>query len=657
MCGIAGLVRFDGLHTHEGTLGARMAATLRHRGPDQAGHYHDRWASLGHARLSIIDLAAGSQPMGNEDDTIQVCYNGEIYNHAELAERLRQRGHRLNTRCDTEIIPHLYEEYGEAFAEHLNGMFAIALWDAKRRKLVLIRDRLGIKPLYWSDDGRRVLFGSELKALVAAYHNRPQIDPCALKDYLTFGHVPAPRTIYQGIHKLEPGCLAVCQAGGTAVRRWWDIPFTDDVRPQSEHAWLEEFRGLLEDAIGQRMIADVPLGAFLSGGIDSTTIVAGMRRRHDGPVLTQTVGFDERGHDERGPARQVADRLGTRHHEIMVRPDAAWAAQRLANHYDEPFADSSAVPTFYLSQAARQQVTVALAGDGADEMLAGYRRYRFDLLEHSIRNKIPAAMRSALLGTAGGLYPKADWLPRPLRAKATLRNLACDDATGHLRSVSLFGGLLPKMLLRLETAALVDHYDPYARGRSLYHHCPSSDALNRYLYMDMKTLLPDDMLTKVDRASMAVGLEVRVPLLDHRVVACAVRMPSQLKLKGRTGKYILRRLLTNWLGAEIAERPKKGFDVPVDQWFRGPLREMAGDLLLAPGTQCRQWIEPQAIQQAMQLHQNGRRHNGHLLWTLLSLELWADKLKNHRPLDMDATIDMKVNQKVMQTEADPVCAC
>jgi len=627
MCGIAGLVRFNGLRPDERATGAVMAATLSHRGPDDQGLYHDTCASLGHARLSIIDLDTGHQPLSNEDGSVWVVFNGEIYNHVALADQLQARGHTLRTHCDTEVIVHLYEDHGEAFVEHLNGMFAIALWDARRRKIVLVRDRLGVKPLYWHHDGHRLVFGSELKALLAAGNLDPRTDPRAVVDYLTFGHVPAPRTIFENLHKLEPGFLAVGTASGITLRRYWDIPIDNadngPLSPGEADRWQAEFAALFEDAVRIRLMADVPLGAFLSGGVDSSAVVAAMKRRGASPLLTHTVGFDEHDHDERGPARVVADHLATDHHEVLVRPDAAWAARFLARHFDEPFGDSSAVPTYYLSRVARERVKVALAGDGGDEMLAGYRRYRFDLAEAALRSVCPAWLRRPAAGLAGWLYPKGDWLPRPLRAKRTLQNLACDDATAHLRSVALHAGTLPTLLLRPEVLDLTGGYDPFTRGRDLFAGYPAPDQLGRLLYLDMKTLLPDDMLTKVDRASMAVGLEVRVPLLDYRLVELAARMPARLKLDGSRGKVVLRDIVAGWLGTQVADRPKKGFDVPVHGWFRGPLRQLAADTLADPHSRCHEWLQPAAVRRLLNEHQRGFATHGHVLWTMLAFELWA----------------------------------
>lgn len=634
MCGIAGLVRFDGLRPDEQGAGLRMAACLRHRGPDDLGSHEDAWASLGHARLSVIDPDGGRQPMSNEDGTIQVVFNGEIFNHRELAGRLRDRGHRLKTRCDTEIIAHLYEECGDRFVDQLNGMFAIALWDCRQHRLLLVRDRLGVKPLYWHDDGERIAFGSELKAVLHANDVDRRIDPAAMADYLTFGHVPAPRTIFRNLHKLEPGHMAVCSRRRSQVRRYWDIPFQADgeaADPRGEEAWIDEFAELLEDAVAMRLEADVPLGAFLSGGVDSTAVVAAMCRRQRGPVWTHTIGFEEADHDERDRARSIAARLGTDHRETIVRAETIETARRLVEHFDEPFADPCAVPAFHLAQAARRRVTVSLSGDGPDEMLAGYRRYRFDLTEAATRAIAPAWLRRPAFGLAGRLCPKADWLPRNWRAKRTLQNLACDDITAHLRSVSIAAGELPDLLLSPEIGADLADHDPFARGRDLFARCASGELLNRLLYVDMKTLLADDILTKVDRTSMAVGLEVRVPLLDYRLVELSARLPVSLKLADGRGKRVLRKTVERWLGPEAAQAAKHGFDVPTDAWFRGPLRSILQDELLSPGARIREWLEPRAVQQLVRTHLSGIGNHGRALWTLFMLEQWARSFTSPRP--------------------------
>lgn len=624
MCGIAGIVKLDGLNESDRHLGLAMAGGLSHRGPDDHGSYDDAFASLGHARLSIIDLTGGRQPMTNEDRSIWVVFNGEIYNHRELATRLVQQGHELRTRSDTEVLVHLYEEHGDDFVDYLNGMFAIAIWDTRRRRLVLARDRLGIKPLYWYHGRRTLVFASELKSVLQSGAVEGRIDDYALIDYLTFGHIPAPRTIWESVNKLEPGTIAVCDKTGVHRRRYWDIPVAEAGGGSvGEKEWIDQFESLFEDAVRARMIADVPLGAFLSSGIDSTLVSATMRGVSQGRLITNTVGFAENGFDEREGARAVARQLGTDHREVLVHPDAVGAVRRLVHHFDEPFADSSSVPMLYLSREARRNVKVALSGDGGDEMLAGYRRYRFDLNEQLIRSCLPGQLRRAGFGLAGSLYPKADWLPRPLRAKRTLQNIARDPITAHLRSTALMAGELPKQLLHGECLSHLRDYDPFDPARELFHRYQSPTLLNRLLYVDMKTLMVDDILTKVDRTSMAVGLEVRVPLLDHRLVELAARMPTSLKLRGRLGKRVLREMVARKLGSDFARRNKRGFNVPTDQWLRGPLYEMVNDTLGSNGSYCRQWIEPRAIEHLIAQHKRGARANGHVLWTLLCLEQWA----------------------------------
>ncbi len=624
MCGIAGLVRLDGLTPAERGVGARMARTLRHRGPDGLGAYEDACASLGHTRLSIVDLSNGRQPMANEDGTVWVTFNGEIHNHLELAEGLRARGHVLRTRCDTEVLVHLYEEYGEDFVERLNGMFAVALWDVRRHRLILARDRLGIKPLYWHDDGHRIVFGSELKALLVPGDISREVCPEALHDFLTFGHVQSPRTIYRGVRQLEPGELLCRTTAGLRRRRYWDLPVGQadtEVAAGDETRWIDRFAALFEHAVGLRMAADVPLGVFLSGGVDSAAVTAAMCRRADGPVLTRTVGFDESDHDERRAAADLAGRLGTDHREIVVRPDAVAALERLAGCFDEPFADPCAVPMYHLAAAARQSVTVALSGDGGDELLAGYRRYRFDLAESRLRRAMPAWLRWAAAG-AGRHWPSGGRLPQALRAGRTLENLARDDIAAHLRSTAIVGGTLPQTVLRPEwrRAGLAD---PFDKGRACFDRAAGAALLNRLLYVDIKTLMADGILTKVDRASMAVALEVRPPLLDHRLVELCAAMPDDLKLQRGRGKIVLRRMLARWLGDAVAARPKRGFDVPVDVWLRGPLRPMVTDLLLTADARCLEWLDRRAVARLAEEHARGRRSGGLALWTLLNLELWA----------------------------------
>lgn len=626
MCGIAGMVDFQGLDPGSDNIGLRMAETLVHRGPDDAGLFTDTVASLGHRRLSIIDLGAGHQPLCNEDGSVWVAFNGEIYNYRELAAQLRRAGHTFRTQTDTEVIVHLYEAHGPAFVDQLNGMFAIALWDARRRKLLLVRDRIGIKPLYYAPLPTGIAFGSELKAVTACPDVDTTLDESALLDYLTFGHIPAPRTIYRRVRKLEPGWMILADEDGLQHRQWWDIPFPAEAPPDEPHRqaeWTDRFADLLDDAIRLRMIADVPLGAFLSGGVDSSAVVAGMSQHTREPILTHTVGFAESDVDERSAARTTAAALRTAHHEVLVEPEAASLLPRLVRQFDEPFADPSALAMYHLSKVTRERVKVALSGDGGDEMLAGYRRYRFDLAESAVRQRCPAWLRRSTLGVAGRLYPTADWLPRPLRAKATLLNLACNDADGHLRSVSLRGGTLPESLLHPDLRLNLKDHDPFDAGRALHASCPSPEPLNRLLYMDMKSLMVDGILTKVDRMSMAVGLEVRVPLLDHRIVELAARMPVSLKMAPQGNKHVLRKTVARWLPPEVADRPKHGFDLPLDAWFRGPLHDLSMDALTGPSARLGQWLDRRATRRLLDQHQRGVTNNGVVLWALLNLELWA----------------------------------
>jgi asparagine synthase (glutamine-hydrolysing) len=503
-------------------------------------------------------------------------------------------------------------------------MFAIALWDARRRQLLLVCDRMGVKPLYWHDDGRRIVFGSELKALLAGGDLTPRIDPCALVDYLTFGHVPAPRTILEGVRKLAPATLACCREDGVIIGQYWDIPGAnsdESMTPQGAERSCEEFAALFEDAVRMRMVADVTLGAFLSGGQDSASVVAAMGRSGPARVLTHTVGFGEPAFDERSAARETAALLETDHHEVFASADIADTAQHLAWHFDEPFADACTVPTYLLCRETRKRVTVALAGDGADELLGGYRRYRFSLAEEHWRSRMPAVLRAAC-GLAGELYPKADWLPRSFRARVTLRNIARDAVRAHLHSTSLQYGILPGILLQTHLQRELAEYCPYERRIDLARRYPGPHLLGRLLYLDSRTLLTDRMLTKVDRASMAVGLEVREPFLDYRLVELIARLPANL----RSGKQVIRRTLQNWGLAALADRPKRGFEVPLDLWFRETLREFSNDLLTSTNALIHDWIEPMAIRSLIHRHAAGWTNGGAVLWALLSLELWARRI-------------------------------
>lgn len=620
MCGICGILDFD---APDGELPGRLGAmidTLRHRGPDAQGRWATRCCALGHARLSIIDLADGAQPMCNEDGSVWITYNGEVYNFPALREDLIARGHRFKSRCDTEVILHLYEELGPACVESLRGMFAFAVWDGRRGEMLLARDRLGIKPLYYTFQGEKLIFGSEIKAILAHGGVNRSVRPDALSDYLTFLYVPAPKTMFEGILKLPAGHWLRVTREGSELRQYWDLPAGEI---EDEPARIEQqLRDRIEESVRMRMISDVPLGAFLSGGLDSSAVVAAMAKASSGPVVTASVGFNEEAFNELPHARRVAQRFGTQHHEEIVTPQAAQVLQTLAWHYDEPFGDDSAVPTYYVSQAARRYVTVALSGDGGDENFAGYRRYRFDLAERRLRRMLPGWLRRGLVAPLGDWYPKADWLPRPLRAKVTLQNIADDPAGAYCRSVGFLTDEQKPAFLAPDVTAALAGYRSDDTIRRYMNAAPRGD-LQQLLYTDIKTYLAEDILAKVDRASMAVSLEVRVPLLDHKLVEYVHQIPAALKLRRGQGKAIFKSAMAPVLGAETVYRPKQGFTPPVGPWLRGPLKEMAQDLLLCERPAYGEYLRRGAIESAWRQHQAGLRDYTALLYPVLMLELWA----------------------------------
>jgi asparagine synthase (glutamine-hydrolysing) len=617
MCGIAGKFLYDP-HVHvDADLLRTMTDAVTHRGPDAAGYYVGPGIGLGHRRLSIIDLATGDQPIGNEDGSIQVIFNGEIYNFAELRALLEARGHVFRTRSDTEVIAHGYEEWGDNAIERFRGMFAFALWDARRRRLLLARDRVGVKPLHYSVlDGRGIVFGSEIKSLLADPDVPREWSPEAIDAYLTLLYIPAPHSVFRAIRKLPPAHYLVAEAGQVTVRRYWDLPFSQTDERVDEARHMEEIDRAIADAVRLRLISDVPLGAFLSGGIDSTTVVAHMVETSDAPVVTVSVGFDHERFDELQHAETVARHLECEFHPRQADPHVETLLPKLAWHFDEPFADSSAVPTYYVSAAARSLVTVALSGDGGDELWAGYARHRVERWEARMRRALgPAA---TIVGMAAGALPLSVKGARALRHLA----LAPDAALAQKHAYELFETGAKLRLYSDSFLGVARRADPFAPFRDAWHACTSSDPIDRAMYVDFRTYLPDAIMTKVDRMSMAVSLEAREPLLDHPLLERAAMVPSSLKLKHGQTKYLLRRLLERRVPRAILERKKQGFAAPIGEWLRGPLSTMTGDLLTDGRLRARGLFQQREVERLWNDHRTGRADHRHRLWQLLMLELW-----------------------------------
>jgi asparagine synthase (glutamine-hydrolysing) len=617
MCGIAGRFNFDpGRPVDADTLRA-MTDAVMHRGPDAAGYYHGQGIGLGHRRLSIIDLATGDQPLGNEDGTIQVVFNGEIYNFAEVRAELVAHGHRFRTGSDTEIIVHGYEQWGDRCVDRFRGMFAFAVWDEKARRLLLARDRLGVKPLYYAElPGDGVVFGSEIKSLLEDPEVPRDWRPDAIDAYLTLLYVPAPDTIYRAVRKLPPAHVLVADRSGIRISRYWDLAFTGTGDASREDEYLEELDHLLRQAVGLRLVSDVPLGAFLSGGIDSSAVVAYMKEASGTRPVTIAVGFNDREYDETAHAETVAQHLECEFHALTADPQVEDLLPKLAWHFDEPFADSSAVPTYYVSKAARALVTVALSGDGGDELWAGYARHRVEQWEQRVRGALgPASALAGWLGRA---------LPLSVKGARSLRHLSAapDQAYALKHAYGMFEPGAKDRLYSGDFAASVRHADAFASFRDAYQACSSPDPMDRALYVDARTYMIDDVLTKVDRMSMAVSLEAREPLLDHRLLEFAARVPMSLKLKNGRSKYLLRRVLDRKIPREILERGKRGFEAPIGRWLRGPLAGMTHELLLDGRLRDRGVLDQREVTRLWDEHRTGRAEHPHRLWQLVMLELW-----------------------------------
>jgi len=622
MCGIAGIFdRSGSAAAGRAEILTQMTRTLVHRGPDDEGYLIEGPVGLGFRRLSIIDLSSGHQPLSNEDGSVWIAFNGEIYNYRDLKTRLEAKGHVFRTQSDTETIVHAYEEWGTACLDELRGMFAFAIWDRRRQRLFLARDRLGKKPLYFASVGRAFVFGSEIKALLEFPGLDRSLDLEAVCDYLSLLYIPAPKTVFRRVRKLRPGHFLLVDSDGVREQRYWDVSFAaagDTPRP------AERLAELLRESVAARLRSDVPLGAFLSGGLDSSAVVATMAGALASPVVTSSIGFPDDAFNELDYARQVAHHCHTDHHEHMVTPDAMSVLDKLAWHYDEPFGDSSAVPTYYVSKLARTHVTVALSGDGGDENFAGYRRYYFDVRENKVRDAIPAPLRRPFFGLLGALYPKADYLPQIFRGKAFLGNVARTPWAAYFHSVSGINQEDKARLLRPEVRAALGGYDSAGLFEDLYRAADGPDSLSRIQYIDFKTYLPDDILAKVDRASMANSLEVRCPLLDHHVVEYAASLPSRLKLRGTQTKVIFKDAIRSLLPPEIVDRRKMGFAVPVGAWLRRDLRDMVSQYALATGER-HDLFDGAVVQKWWSEHQSGRRDRTTELWGILVFNMWHDR--------------------------------
>lgn len=628
MCGIAGAVWSREEDAIDRGVLERMTTAIRHRGPDDAGLYESPRDSgshclLGHRRLSIIDLSGGHQPLPNEDGTIWTVFNGEIYNYRELREELLRRGHRFATSSDTEVIVHAYEEYGDDCVESFRGMFAFALWDERRRRLLLARDRLGQKPLFYRQDGRRLLFASELKAILQVPGLPRQVDPEAVDLFLTYQYVPHPRSIFQGFHKLPPAHRATFEDGRLQIVRYWSPPYADPAQPPLHvEEWQRRLRETLTEAVRLRMRSDVPVGAFLSGGIDSTIIAGLMQSLSGRPIHTFSIGFPQQEFDERSYAREAATRIGSEHHEYVVHPSALETLPKLIWHYDEPFGDSSAIPTMSLSEVTRQVVKVALSGDGGDELFAGYSRYQ-----------------------AVHLAGRADWLPDPVkgvlawnlwqripsstrqrsfgrRLKRFIAALGQPPERRYLRWIGIFDAEARRSLYTPEFLERLGGFDSGEFIAGAYAECPDRDFVTRTTCADVLSYLPCDILTKVDIASMAFGLEARSPFLDHRVAELAARMPIELKFSPGQGKKILIQTFADLLPESIQRRSKMGFGVPIDHWFRNELSGLLRETLLSPRCLDRGIFRCETVERLIDEHQSRRWDHAYRLWNLLCLECW-----------------------------------
>src|SRR3954468_2468993 len=643
MCGIAGFVEssttsspFDA--DSRRALVHRMCDVIRHRGPDDEGVWVAEGVALGMRRLSIIDLSTGHQPIHNEDQSVWIVFNGEIYNFRELRRELEAAGHAFYTATDTEVIVHAYEQWGKAAIGRLRGMFGLAIWDTRSRTLLVARDRIGIKPLHYATVGGRFYFGSEIKSLLEAPDLPRDLDAAALDHYLSFLYTPRDGSIFKSVRKLPPGHLLTWSDGRVEIEQYWQMPATEGFRGSEDEA-VQQLRAVLSDAVRSHMVSDVPLGAFLSGGVDSSLVVGLMSEASAARVKTFSIGFHEPGFNELQHARRVADHFGTEHHEFVVEPDGVGILDRLISHFDEPFADSSAIPTWYVSEMARRHVTVVLSGDGGDELFGGYDRYLPHPRVVAFDRYSPGALRRVAAIAASQL-------PHGVRGKNFLRHVGRDDQGRYLDAIRFFGADEKPALLSADFQRAIDGPDPETRLARHFERFARLPWPSQMMRFDAETYLPEDVLTKVDRMSMAHSIESRVPLLDNEVIDFAATLPASLKIKDGRRKHVLKEVAATLLPRQILERRKQGFGVPLGTWFRGNLRELFADTLLSPSSLQRGYFEPAFVRRVVNEHLTGTRDHTLRLWQLVVFEKWQQQYVSSFPLSAPRVPKPAVAQSV-----------
>lgn len=633
MCGLVGIFDTRGASKIDDELLTRMNQAQFHRGPDEGGIHSEPGLGLGHRRLSIIDLSSGHQPLFNEDGSVAIVFNGEIYNFQELAKELQAAGHVFRTHSDTEVIVHAWEQWGKACVTRFRGMFAFALWDRNQKTLFMARDRLGKKPLHYSllRNGQ-LIFGSELKALYVHPQLERNIDPHAIEEYFALGYVAEPRCIYKNLYKLPPAHTFTFRQGDSTpvIEEYWDIPFSKTVS-NNEDEIRQELFARLKQATSIRLMSEVPLGAFLSGGVDSSTVVAIMAQLLNEPVNTCSISFNSPKFNEAEFARMVAERYHTNHYVETVDPDDFSLVDKLANIYDEPYADSSAIPTYRVCELARKKVTVALSGDGADEYFSGYRRHQWHMNEEKVRSFLPYSVRGPLFGILGKIYPKLDWAPRFLRAKTTFQAIARDSVAAYFHTVSVLSDDMRNKLFSGDFKASLEGYNAVEIFRRHASKAPDHHPLSMIQYLDLKTYLVGDIHTKVDRASMANSLEVRAPLLDHELIEWVSGIDPIYKLNGQVGKYILKKTMEPYLPHDVLYRNKMGFSVPLAEWFRGPLKQRVKESLLGDSMRQSGLFNMDYISHLVSQHQSGLRDYSASIWSLLMFDAFLRQVHKTQP--------------------------